>query len=201
MKRTLVAAAMMMVASAGAQAQDIKTYAGLGIGAFGLEYKDSVISQRKTTFGGYGKYGVELNDYVALELRVGATSFGKKSYPAGTLGASAGTFKTSADYFISYLARFQTPVADDFNVYALAGGTTAKFNVSNSATALSATKVKSGFSYGFGGDYVLGNQFSVGAEWVQYWTNVKLGSTFAPSPGTSSQVKLWGAVGTLNYAF
>jgi hypothetical protein len=39
----------------------------------------------------------------------------------------------------------------------------------------------------------MNDQLSVGAEWMQYWTNVKLGSGF--------KTKVWGAVGTLNYHF
>jgi len=106
---------------------EIKPYAGIGIGAFGLEYKQSGLSQKNTVFGGYGKFGADIGDYFGLEVRVGTTSSGTQSYPAGTLGSSYPfDSKGSADYFVSYLAKFQYPVTVDFKPYVMIGGTTAK---------------------------------------------------------------------------
>jgi len=198
MKRLLIAMAAMVAMSGVAQAQDIKPYAGIGIGAFGVEVKDSSVglNQKNTVFGGYAKFGVDFTDYLAVELRVGATGTGTKTYPAGTFGIPA-TFdvKLSSDYFISYLAKLQYPVAQDFRVYALVGGTTAKAKMGVSVVGLNFTqsKSKTGFTYGFGGEYNLNDQLSIGGEWVQYWTNVKMDNT--------TKAKLWGAVGTLAYHF
>ena len=47
---------------------DIRPYMGVGMGAFGIEYSDSAISQRKTTFGGFVKGGADIGDYFGLEI-------------------------------------------------------------------------------------------------------------------------------------
>ena len=41
------------------------------------------------------------------------------------------------------------------------------------------------------------DQWSAGLEWMQYWTNVKLGTTF----GTNAKAKMWGAVASVAYHF
>ena len=199
----LLTLGMIPLASAHADNMDVKPYMGVGLGAFGLEYKDTAISQKRTTFGGFIKGGADIGDYFGLELRLGTTTSGSKSYTAGTLGTGAGTYKTKADYFLSYLAKFQVPASDDLKPYALLGGTTAKFKSDNSATGLSSSKAKTGFTYGFGLDYNLGNQLSVNAEWVQYWTNVKLGTSYAAAPAgaTDNKAKIWGVVGSIDYHF
>jgi len=201
MKFFLIAMTAMIAMGSVAQAQDFRPYAGIGIGAFGLEYKDSAISQKKITFGAFGKFGVDINDYFGAELRIGGTSSGKKTYGAGILDARAGTFKTSMNYFVSYLAKVQYPVMDNLRLYAMLGGTTGKFKATNGADIVSASKSKTGLSYGVGMDYGLNDQLSVGTEWMQYWTNVKMGNAFLPAPGTANKVKLWGAVGTVSYHF
>lgn len=162
----LLVLSMAPLAAAHADNMDVRPYMGVGMGAFGLEYKDTGIAQKKTGFGGFVKGGADIGDYFGLELRVGTTTSGSKSYAAGTLGAAAGTFKTKADYFFSYLAKLQVPASDDLKPYILVGGTTAKFKATNTATSTSASKAKTGVSYGVGVDYGLGNQFSVNVEWM-----------------------------------
>jgi len=198
MKKLMIAMAAMVMMSGIAQAQDFKPYAGFAIGAFGVEVKDSSVglNQKNTVVGGYGKFGVDFSDYIAGEIRVGATGKGSKTYPAGTFGIPA-TFdvKLKSSYFISYLAKLKFPVSQDARVYALIGGTTAKAQMDVSIVGLNFTqnKTKTGFTYGLGGEYNLNDQLSVGGEWVQYWTNVKLDNT--------TKAKLWGAVATLAYHF
>lgn len=159
---------------------DIRPYAGAGLGAFGLEFKNSTTSIKKTVFGGYGKLGADIGDYLGVELRIGGTASGTKN-----------TTKIQASSFYSYLGKIQFPATPDFRLYALLGGTTARFKKGG------LSKTKTGFSYGFGADYYLQDRVSVGGEWVQYWTNVKLGSTF----GTGAEAKIWGAVATASYHF
>jgi len=199
MKRVLVGAAMIMVGSATVQAQDIKPYAGIGIGAFGIESKDGTVpyNQKNTVFGGYAKVGVDINEYFGVELRGGSIGTGDKSYAAGTFGATATTLSQTTDYFLSYLGKLQYPVSQDFRLYAMLGATTAKIKTTTSPNVAAAnlSKTKSGFSYGFGGDFSVNDQISVGAEWMQYLTNVKLNAT-----GTT-KAKLWGAVGTVTMHF
>jgi len=209
MKKQICLAAALMVLSmaplavAHADNMDVRPYMGVGMGAFGLEYRDSAISQNNTGFGGFVKGGADIGDYFGLELRLGTTSKVSTNYVAGTLGAAAGKFETSAGYFLSYLGKLQIPASDELRPYALFGGTTASFKSSNSSSGLSSSKAKTGFSYGFGLDYNLGNQFSVNAEWMQYWSDVKLGSGYAAAPtgATDSKARIWGVVAAVDYHF
>jgi len=206
MKKQIYLAAAFLVASivpltaAQANEWDMRPYMGVGLGAFGVEYKDSRVSQTDTGFGGFIKGGADFGDYFGLEMRVGTASNGSKSYAAGTLGASAGTLKGSTDYFVSYLGKVQMPVSNELRPYALLGGTTAVFKTANSVSGWSEKVAKSGISYGVGLDYNLGNQLSANVEWVQYWSDVKLGSTTA-GPGTSPKARIWGLVAGLDYRF
>lgn len=196
MRKLLMVMAAMTCMSAAAQAQNMQPYAGLGLGVFGVEEKEPGFNQKSTTFGGYAKFGVDVNDFVGAELRIGATSKGTKSWPAGTLGSPVPfDVSLSADNLIAYLVKLQYPVTPDVRLYALVGATTSKIKLSVSAGAAtaSASKSKTGFSYGFGGEYFVNPQISVGGEWVQYLTDVKL--------NTVSKARLWGAAGTLSYHF
>ncbi len=164
---------------------DIRPYTGFAAGAFGLELRDSAgYSQKSTVFGGYAKLGADIGDNLGAELRIGSSSSGTK-----------GNTKLSDSYFISYLAKLQMPLAPDFKVYALLGGTTANFKKTTAGTAKSQSKT--GFSYGLGGDFHLDDRLAAGAEWVQYWTNVKLGTALGPN----NKAKLWGIMGSLSYHF
>jgi len=164
---------------------DIRPYAGLATGAFGLELKDSTgFSQKNTVFGGYAKVGADIGDYLGAELRFGSSSSG-----------TTGNVKLSDSYFISYLAKLQFPATIDFRPYAMIGGTTAKFK--KKVAGVEKSKSKTGFSYGFGAEYYLQDNLSLGGEWMQYWTNVKMGSVMGPN----SKAKLWSATITAAYHF
>ena len=159
---------------------DIRPYVGAGLGAFGLEYKDTASSLKKTVFGGYGALGADIGDYLGVELRVGGTASGKKN-----------NIKLQSSSIFSYLGKVQFPASADLRLRAMFGGTTAKFKKGNQS------KTKTGFSYGVGADYHVQDGLAVGAEWMQYWTNVKLGNAF----GTGAKAKIWGAVVTADYRF
>jgi len=200
-KNTIAALAALLVTTSAANAQDMKPYIGVGMGVFGLEVKDSTpgfaLTQKNNVFGGFFKAGVDINEYIGAELRVGTTANGKTSYPTGTLGATVPFDITlQNDYFFSYLGKLQFPASQDFKLYALIGATTAKFTPQVSALGLTFTGnsvTKTGFSYGVGGEFNVNDQMSIGAEWVQYWTDVAL--------DPNSKGRLWGAAGTLNYHF
>ena len=199
----LLVLSMTPLTVAHADDMDVRPYMGVGVGAFGLEYRDSNINQKNTGFGGFVKGGADIGDYFGLELRLGTTSKVGTDYVAGTLGTAAGKFETSAGYFLSYLGKLQIPASAELRPYALIGGTTASFKSTNSSSGLSSSKAKTGLSFGFGLDYNLGNQFSVNAEWMQYWTDVKLGSGYAAAPtgATNSKARIWGIVAAVDYHF
>jgi len=205
MKKSIIAVATVLLSTAGAaQAQDIKPYAGIGVGMFGLELKAPGVNQKNSVLGGYAKFGADFNDYIGAELRIGTTGTGTSSYPIGTpVTISPGltipspipfSFSMKADYFISYLAKPQIKVADDFRVYGLLGGTTARVTGDFSVAGIPGVSgTMLGFSYGAGAEYKLADRLNVGAEWVQYWTDVKT--------GTTSTARIWGIVGSLRYSF
>ena len=200
MKRYVFAAvAVLLFGTTAVQAQDVKPYAGVGAGFFGLEYKEPGFSQKNTVFGGFVKIGADINQYLAAEVRLGGTTEGTQSYPAGTLGGVIPfDFSLSGDYIFSYLLKPQFPVTGDFRIYGLLGGTTAKLSRKLNVTVAGVTLINdsatnTGLSYGLGADYLLSNQMSVGVEWVQYWTNVDVGAQMS--------AKIWGVVGMLSYHF
>jgi len=196
MKRLILWCALCLSGIGVAQAQDMRPYAGVGFGAFGLEETEPGFSQKNTVFGGYLKLGVDVNDYFGGELRFGATGSGSKTNPAGVFGSPVPfTTTLKAKSLISYLLKVQFPATPDFRIYALVGGTTAKFEGKVDVLGISASvsSTKTGFSYGLGAAYSLDDNLSLGAEWMQYWTDVSLGG--------NAKARLWGAVGTLTYAF
>lgn len=194
MKKLIMTAAIslgVISGAAAAQAQDLSYYAGIGLGAVSVDYKATGIDQKKASFGGYAKFGADINDYFAAELRIGATGKDKKTYPA------MGTLAFSSPTFVSYLAKFKYPAMDNADLYLVAGGTTAR--IKGTLGGVSQTQTKTGFSLGAGFDYKLDDQVSIGAEWVQYMFPVKLkaGPVFA----NGSKARMWGITGTASYHF
>jgi len=199
MKVAVLSLVLMPITGAYAQGLDVKPYAGIGIGMFGLEAKGAngvTYNQNSTVFGGFGKFGVDVGDYFGAELRIGSTGSGTETMAAGTFGVGSAFNSTiKMKQFVSYLGKVQYPISQDLRVYGLFGGTTAKFQQSDKFSTESGSKT--GFSYGFGGEYALG-KLSVGGEWVQYWTNIGGNGAFG---NLSAKVKMWGAVGTVSYRF
>ncbi|MDX8405328.1 MAG: porin family protein [Mariprofundus sp.] len=191
MKSIMMTILAILAMSGVARAQEVTVYTGVGMGAFGLEYADPTMKIKSTVAGGYVKLGVNLDDYVGFEVRLGTTGNGSK-----TPGAT--TVKQSMSRFVSYLAKLQLPLTDDFRLYMMLGGTSGtykqKYSPSLPGIGASQSLTKSGFSYGVGGELNLGDHLSVGTEWMQYWTNVKFNAV-------GSKMKLWGGTGTLNYNF
>ncbi|RMH50908.1 MAG: porin family protein [Zetaproteobacteria bacterium] len=159
---------------------DIRPYAGVGVGLFGLEFKSSTSNLKKNVFGGYGKLGTDIGDYLGVELRIGGTASGTQN-----------NTKLQASSLFSYLGKVQFPTTPDWKFYAMLGGTTVNFKVGNQS------KSKSGFSFGVGAESYLQERLTLGAEWMQYWTDVKLGSAF----GTNAKARLWGVTVTGAYRF
>jgi len=170
----------------------IKPYAGAGIGAFGLEFTENAGSVKKTVFGGYGKVGADIGDYLGAELRIGSTASGSKASPTNPTV----TVNMTSSYFLSYLGKAQFPVTPNFKAYALLGASTVKFKLTNSV-GFNQNQTKTGLTYGVGANYNIQDTLSVGGEWMQYLTNAKLNNTF----GTNAKMKMWGAVVTVAYHF
>lgn len=187
--------AMLLWPAAYARAGDMNTYLGVGLGAFGLEYKEPGLKQKNNVFGGLLLGGVDFNNYLGVQLRLGTTDKGKGGFAAGTLGLPV-TFTRAqrADFFASYLARLRYPVSPDMRLYALLGATTAKVSVSFAPAVATFTPVtRTGVSFGAGFDADINDHWIGGLEWVQYWTGVKLGA--------NRKMNIWGAVASVTVHF
>jgi len=177
-------------------AQEVKVYAALETGTYAVKYSESgpagALSAKKSgMLAGMVKVGLDYNDYVGGEIRLGTVQAGSVSFPVGTLGsATAFGVKIQPSLFISYLGKVHYPVSQSFEVYALFGGTAAKFNIKPTGTGvmLSTRAIKTGLSYGIGAEYKPRPLFSVGLEWMQYWTDV----TMALSGGAKSSASFGG---------
>lgn len=199
MKKMIAAAVVVCMGVAGGaasvQAQEPSYYAGLGMGALSVDYKAAGIDQKKASFGAYANFGADFNEYFAAEMRVGMTGKDKQTY-AGSI-----TRAFSSPTFISVLGKFKYPVSSDFNLYMVAGATTARIKgtMTSPAGSLSQTQTKTGLSLGAGFDYSLDKHVSVGSEWVQYMFPVKLktGNVFA----AGSKARMWGITGNVTYHF
>ena len=164
-------------------AQEIEVYyAALGVGAYSVEYTESRATgglsvQASSMPAGLIKIGVDAELWGA-ELRLGAVSSATSSpFAIGTLGsATPFTLKIQASPFLSYLGKLQYPISDAMKVYVLLGGTMANFSINPSGTTvlLNSSATKTGFTYGLGAEFKPYSDFSVGVEWIQYWTNVDM---------------------------
>lgn len=167
-----------------AQAQDIKPYIGIGGGVFALQYKESglgySISQRNPTWGAFLKGGADFNEYVGAEVRLGMTGNPATDWPTGTLGSVVPfRISTKIDNFVSYLLKVGTPVGSESHIHAYIGGTTAKVTGTLSVSGLNfgESSTKTGVTFGAGYDFTIGDNAKLGLEWIEYWTDVNLGST------------------------
>ena len=166
-----------------AQAGDIKPYAGIGIGSFTTDYGTGIKS--KSSIGGFLQAGVNVNPYIAAELRIGGVSSSNVSAPA-TPGTTS-----KVNSFVSYLVKPQFPVAEHTKVYALIGATTEKVSLTVPGFG-TGSSTKTQISFGGGVAYKLQNNLSIGAEYVQYSNNAN---------GLNNKAKVTGFSGTIEYSF
>lgn len=204
--------AFLPVYSQTSQAQDFQPYIGLGVGVFAVQLKinDPLLgasaSQRNPTAGGFIKAGVDVNPYFGGEVRFGLTGDPSTNWGAGLpigdgfVTTVPSNVSTKISNFISYFGKIQYPFNDSFKVYALLGGTTAKFNSNLSIAGFNIVgdATKTGFSYGGGLEYKVADTVSMGVEWIEYWTNVNLGTT---SKGTVTEGSFRGFSATVNMMF
>ncbi|MDX8391784.1 MAG: outer membrane beta-barrel protein [Mariprofundaceae bacterium] len=153
-------------------------YVGAGTGLFGLSTQTSSAK----VLGGYVLFGVEINPYLAPEIRVGTA--------AG--GSTSGFSKVRMDWFVSYLTRLQVAVNSDATLYGLFGATTMRTSLTPT-TGTRQTDTTTDFTFGGGLDYQLGNGLQLGAEWVRY------ASRF--DSAQKRRLNVWGISGVLKVPF
>jgi len=203
--------ASLVVFSSVSNAQDFKPYLGAGVGVFAVQLKlnDPLVGsaeQRNPTVGGFIKAGVDVNQFFGGELRFGLTGNPSTDWGPGLpvgdgfITTVPSTVSTKITDFFSYFGKVQYPFNDSFKVYALLGGTTAKFDstLSIAGLNLAGDAIKTGFSYGGGFEYKVVDTISVGVEWVEYWTNVTLDTS---ALGTVTEGSFRGVSATVNMSF
>jgi opacity protein-like surface antigen len=153
-----IAAAFAFGVGGTAQAQDMEHYGGLGVGGFMIKSKPAGgASNSGSALGGFGYIGTDINDYFGLELRLG-----------GTNGVTLVNTSYKMKYFFSYLAKGQFPVSDSVHLYGLVGGTTGAVSATGNTN-----QTKTSLSFGGGAKLRVDENWSLGAEWMRYWHNVK----------------------------
>jgi len=151
-----------------ANANEIRPYAGVGVGVFNFDINAFGINDSGNGTGFFGILGADFTENIGAELRVGAT---------GNAGVFATNYKMGS--FFSYLVKGQFPVTDDLRIYGLLGGTTA-----NLKTTTGGDWTKTGFSFGAGAQFRINDQFSVSGEYMRYWHAV----TFEPLAAADATV-------------
>jgi len=177
--RLLAIAAALFMCITPARAAD--HYTGLGIGAFQM---DGGVGS-KTAAGAYIQLGHEFMDYLSAEVRIGT---------AGS--ATKNNEKMQLDWLVAHFIRPYYDISGDLSVYGLAG-----FSVNHSSYQVGAgsklKKTNISLSFGGGMQLDLGNQLSVGAEWVSYAREAD-----ASRRATSFQgLNVSSFTGTLKYEF
>ncbi|MBL4774863.1 MAG: porin family protein [Mariprofundus sp.] len=187
-----------------AHADDFITYVSVGGGQVVTEYAEAGlaggVSMKKSTWGATIKAGVDIYKYTGIEVRTGITGKVNHNFPAGTLGSIPPlAMAVQVNNFVSYFAKLQFPINDQFKVYGLLGATSGRISVERNQGVGGALKGwKTALSYGAGLEYKFYSKGSIGLEWVQYWKNVALP---AIPPSTSSKASFSGASLMVNQFF
>jgi len=185
MLKLAVASTIMAFATINAQAGEVKPYIGIGLGSFTIDGGSVAGFSLKTnsSIGGFLQGGVDINPYIAAELRVGGVSSSKIKGLNGD--------KLKADWFASYLAKPQFSPTGGLNIYGLIGATTAKVSITNTA-GQTASRTKTQLTFGAGLEYTIQDTVSIGAEYVQYSNTADF---------ISNKVKITGISATVGYHF
>lgn len=104
--------------------------------------------------------------------RLGTSGTATQQLPVPLLGTI--TIDTTLDYFLSGLFKVGFEVMPDISAYGMAGFTfgSTSVTVSNPLYPVAASGTDSSFSWGIGVDYRLDNEFTVGADYTAYWSNL-----------------------------
>ncbi|MDX8402095.1 MAG: outer membrane beta-barrel protein [Mariprofundaceae bacterium] len=165
-----IAGMIAMLAAAPAQAEELKPYAGVGLGSFSLAGGTAGgLSYGTANAGGFVLFGGVKYGFVGGELRLMSTGDFKWS---GSVYGLPATMTTSASGVGAFL-RVQHAF-DNIEVYGLLGRTSADVKVTLNVTGLgtfTGTGASGSASYGIGANYSLDN-FGLGLEWMQYYSDL-----------------------------
>ena len=190
--RFILLALGLLISSSHVYAMEMTPYVGLSTGFYHLKYSQNgaagTLGMSGTTFGAEVKGGIQFGSYVGLELKVGKTGRISQNFPPGVIGnAWPLNLKVGTDVYISYLLKPQYEVKDRLKLYALLGGTGARFQTSSSSgNYLQHATWKTGFSYGLGVEYMFRMNGSICLEFIQHWSAIQLGAAL----NTTSQASM-----------
>jgi len=187
-KIVLIAAALLSMQATAAAANDIKPYAGVGLGLFELDPGQN----KKAVFGGFGFVGASLHEYFAAEFRAGLTG----PHEREELGPLTETFQVN--WFVSALAKPKIEAADGLEFYGLLGATSISTSITPLNSTIERSVTKTALTFGLGGTYFITDNMSVGVEWVRYSSNANA----ATKNGASfNGLDVNGFTGTFAYHF
>jgi hypothetical protein len=134
------------------------TYVGLNIGS--IHYKEDGL-EAITPTGGYFRIGQEFSPNLAIEGRIGG----------GFSDDSTNGYAVKVDALYAGYIKGSLPLAQGFSLYALGGlgGMHMHRNFGDGNIT------ESGFSYGLGGDFDLGNGAAINVEWSRLLSGTNVG--------------------------
>lgn len=165
MKRKLTVAALATFAAFGAQAEEAPQPQGYFGGNYVfLTYEEDGIDEDFDLGALVGKAGVNVNPYLAAELRVG---FGVKDYSISGNGVTA---ELEVDYLVGGYIVAGIPNSSPIYPYAVLGATKAELTATVRAFGESASvsDSDSDVSYGVGANFAVNEQVSLNAEYMSY---------------------------------
>jgi outer membrane protein X len=133
-------------------------YVGLNVGQ--IYYKEDGLDAI-TPLGGYFRFGQQFSPYLAIEGRIGG----------GFSDDSSNGYAVRVDSLYAGYIKGSLPLAPGFSLYGLAG--LAGAHLSRNFGDYEVTE--SGFSYGLGGDFALGNGAALNVEWSRLLSGTNFG--------------------------
>ncbi len=143
-----------MSAQAGNWEIDPIGYSSVGIGYYSLDAGNG----SSWVLAGFGKLGVDLNSYLALETRIGSTGATKKTTSFGN---------TRADFFITYFMKPQIDITRELRLYGVLGGTVMNSSY-HAAGVARMSRSSNSASFGLGLDYHFTDRAAFALDWVRY---------------------------------
>lgn len=136
-------------------------YVGLNIGQ--INYKEDGL-RAITPTGGYLRIGQQFSPNLAIEGRIGG----------GFSGDSSDGYAVKVDSLYAGYIKGSLPLGQGFSVYGLGGvgGMHLRRNFGDGDVA------ESGFSYGLGADFALGNGTALNVEWTRLLSGTNFGYDF-----------------------
>lgn len=189
MKQTIRIVGLALTLALGAvsaQANEIKPYAGVGIGLFTTDFGYGVDTPNE--IGYFVRGGVDFHEFIGAELRFGAVTSGT---PELNGVASAGD-TSKVDWFVSYLLKPKATLGSNLEIYGLVGATTAKVTVNAPGLGIVRNSTKTMVSFGGGLQYGFNDMISAGVEYVQYTNKADV---------LQDKAKVSGFAATLNASF